>query len=253
MGSPHDYDHLLDATAVARMVGLQHRNSVAAYARRYVDFPAPVVVRSAGRTRLWDRADIAGWLARTSATQRRRTESSEANRSNLITAARAMMARRPISDISVREISAAAGVPHAVIYRSFGSKQDLRFAVIDQCVADLNRAVAGVGYTPAEMPQVVRVVFDQAEAIRVIVFGLMEGDPRAAQFRSPPLMGHLADAIRERRDRAAGGIGPETAAAAVASLLVGWIVFKPRIDVVTGTGHDPDDVARILSAIISMA
>jgi predicted DNA-binding transcriptional regulator AlpA len=53
---------LLDATEVAAVLGLAHRQAVSTYRGRYDDFPAPVVTKS--RCLLWLRADIEAWAAR---------------------------------------------------------------------------------------------------------------------------------------------------------------------------------------------
>lgn len=50
---------LLDATEVADLLGLAHRNSVSVYRHRHDDFPKPTVEKS--RCVLWLRADIETW------------------------------------------------------------------------------------------------------------------------------------------------------------------------------------------------
>lgn len=57
-------EDLVDVHEVAELLGLSHRNSVSTYLRRYDDFPAPVVERSGGRTRLWLRSDVIVWERR---------------------------------------------------------------------------------------------------------------------------------------------------------------------------------------------
>lgn len=56
-----DTDDLIDATEVAEIVGVSHRNSVSLYQRRYPDMPRPVVVRGSGRTKLWLRSNVEMW------------------------------------------------------------------------------------------------------------------------------------------------------------------------------------------------
>ena len=55
-------EDLIDATEVAELLGLSHRNSVSVYRARYDDFPEPVVVKS--RCLLWRRTDIEAWAAK---------------------------------------------------------------------------------------------------------------------------------------------------------------------------------------------
>ena len=59
-----DTEDLIDAVAVAEILGLSHRNSVSAYQKRYRDMPRPVVDLGRGRPRLWLRQEIEAWAAR---------------------------------------------------------------------------------------------------------------------------------------------------------------------------------------------
>lgn len=53
---------LLDASEVAKLLGLSHRQAVATYAKRYDDFPKPIVDKgSGGACRLWLKADVVAW------------------------------------------------------------------------------------------------------------------------------------------------------------------------------------------------
>jgi glutathione-regulated potassium-efflux system ancillary protein KefG len=54
-------EDLIDAQGVAELLGLSQRTAVSVYQSRYPDMPRPVVVLSAGRTRLWLRSAIVAW------------------------------------------------------------------------------------------------------------------------------------------------------------------------------------------------
>ena len=54
-------EDLIDAQAVAEILGLAQRNSVSAYQRRYPDMPRPVVNLGPKRPLLWLRSDIEKW------------------------------------------------------------------------------------------------------------------------------------------------------------------------------------------------
>lgn len=54
-------EDLVDSHEVAALLRLAHSNSVSTYLKRYATFPAPVVERGNGRTRLWRRQDIEEW------------------------------------------------------------------------------------------------------------------------------------------------------------------------------------------------
>lgn len=56
-----DPDDLIDATNVAKILGLANRTSVSVYQRRYPAMPRPVVDLGRGRTKLWSRRAVASW------------------------------------------------------------------------------------------------------------------------------------------------------------------------------------------------
>ena len=64
-----DTDDLIDAQAVAEILGLAQRNTVSLYQRRYPDMPRPVVDLGRGRPRLWSRVELLKWAKRTGRVQ----------------------------------------------------------------------------------------------------------------------------------------------------------------------------------------
>lgn len=69
-----DTEDLIDARAVAEILGLKHRNTVSEYQARYDDMPRPVVDLGRGRPRLWLRRAIEGWAADRVVTEKRRSD-----------------------------------------------------------------------------------------------------------------------------------------------------------------------------------
>lgn len=251
------YDSLVDAAEVAQILGLGHRNSVATYARRYADFPEPVVVRAAGRTRLWERADILAWVDRSNGRGARRDGAlgPDATRAKLVNAARSIMARRPVSDISIREIGAAAGVPHTLIYRYFGSKQELRDAVLDQVTTELSEAFAGIDFEPADMAGVAAGVLANSAGVMVLVRALLDGDADALTVGSPPVVDRLKQGALRRQaasGEAANADQAQLVAAATAALLVGWVVINPRLPAGINRQELESELGRIASAILDL-
>lgn len=61
MGELIDVDDLIDASGVAGMLGLAHRNTVSQYQRLYPDMPRPVVDLGKGRCKLWLRSQMSAW------------------------------------------------------------------------------------------------------------------------------------------------------------------------------------------------
>jgi hypothetical protein len=61
-----DTEDLVDATEVAQILSLAHRNSVSTYQRRYTDMPKPVVDFGKSRCQLWRRSQIRAWAVKRS-------------------------------------------------------------------------------------------------------------------------------------------------------------------------------------------
>jgi len=60
-----DPEDLVDATGIAEMLGIAHRNSVSVYQGRYPDMPRPLVYLGPGRPRLWSRRAVQAWATST--------------------------------------------------------------------------------------------------------------------------------------------------------------------------------------------
>lgn len=65
MGRRINIDDLIDATAVAELLQLAHRNTVSVYQKRYLDMPRPVIDFGGGRCKLWLRSEVVRWMQST--------------------------------------------------------------------------------------------------------------------------------------------------------------------------------------------
>ena len=63
MGRTVDLDDVLDATAVASIIGLADARSVSTYRNRFADFPPPVLMSNGGRCQFWLRQEVEAWQA----------------------------------------------------------------------------------------------------------------------------------------------------------------------------------------------
>jgi predicted DNA-binding transcriptional regulator AlpA len=56
-----DTGDLVGAAEVAEILGLSHPSSVSTYAKRYSDFPRPILELPKSKVRLWRRSEIIRW------------------------------------------------------------------------------------------------------------------------------------------------------------------------------------------------
>lgn len=102
------------------------------------------------------------------AARRTQTERTEATRSALVAAARALFAERGYAAVGTEEIVRAAGVTRGALYHHFGGKKDLLEAVYEQIEAEITRkvvegALSGGAEDPmAAMRAGVELVLDSA-------------------------------------------------------------------------------------------
>lgn len=261
-----DADDLLDSSQVADLLGLTHRHSVSTYRRRYADFPPPAVARGKGRTNLWLRTEIESWRSARPNPQPTGRSDADTRREAILDAATELMAARPITDISVREIAARAGVAHTMIYRHIGSKQDLERAVVDRTV---NEVLAFARPNPAGalagFERLIETLLRRRESLLVLTHSLLTADGAARNADRAPVMALLLDALHTDIDarRAAGQpqptpafppLSPEVAVGAVAALVMGWVAFEPRIRAGTGLTETPvAELATLATAIFDLA
>jgi predicted DNA-binding transcriptional regulator AlpA len=70
MGRTVDLDDLLDAAAVAQLIGLGDARSVSTYRTRDDEFPSPVLMSSGGRCQFWLRSEVDAWHTKRQRDQR---------------------------------------------------------------------------------------------------------------------------------------------------------------------------------------
>jgi glutathione-regulated potassium-efflux system ancillary protein KefG len=61
VGRDINTDDVIDAQALADLLGLAQRNTVSLYQRRYPSMPRPVIDLGQGRCKLWLRSEVEEW------------------------------------------------------------------------------------------------------------------------------------------------------------------------------------------------
>ena len=149
----------------------------------------------------------------------------------LLEAATELFASRDPASVSVRDIASRAGVNHGLVHRHFGSKDQLRLAVMDRLARQVNDGVGALGDAPLD--QVLEAAFAQtnehAAYFRILARAMLDGeDPRTIQTHFP-----LADRLIELA-RQAGHQDPRGFVARRQAAGLGWLVFERYIRAATG-------------------
>ena len=154
-------------------------------------------------------------------------------------------------DISIRQIAERADVPHSVIGRYFGSKDELIRTAIDSTIP-ADRETAEEFDTPEQAALATfRSGIERPERIRILVQLLQAGmGPREIRTEAPL----LESMVKLLDEQGPGEVDPRIATAAVAALSMGWLLTEDFVIEHTGLGaHDRDEVrAQVQQLMLRM-
>ena len=165
----------------------------------------------------------------------------------ILTAAAELFAEHGPAATSIRDIAARSKVNHGLVFRHFGTKEQLVGAVLDHLGANLTELLAGE--VPAEQ---IDAAADQQ--LRVMARTLLDGYPAGQLQKHFPNVAALLDQVRLRHDSDAGA---RLAVANALALQFGWRLFEPILRAAAGLEELPatelraavgDEMARILNS-----
>jgi TetR/AcrR family transcriptional regulator, repressor for neighboring sulfatase len=147
----------------------------------------------------------------------------------ILDSAAEMFAERGPATASIRDIAGRAGVNHGLVFRHFGTKEQLVGSVLDHLASSTTALIDA----QAPMPDI-EAAADQH--LRVIARALMDGFPVGELQSSFPAVARLLDEIRPRYGSDAEA---RMAAANVGALQLGWQLFEPFLRSATGLQGTP--------------
>jgi AcrR family transcriptional regulator len=152
----------------------------------------------------------------------------------ILDAATDLFAERGPAATSIRDIAARSKVNHGLVFRHFGTKEQLVGAVLDHLGMTSTR-MRRSGASQAELENA------GDRQLRVLARALLDGYPAGKLQTQFPGMSELLDAIRPRHsdDRSA-----RLAVANAAALQFGWRLFEPFLRASTGLDELSEDELR---------
>lgn len=147
-----------------------------------------------------------------------------------------MFAERGPAAASIRDIAARAHVNHGLVFRHFGTKEQLVAAVLDHLAANLTKMTDGTT-SPSES----EVDAATTRHLRVIARALLDGYPAGQLQSSFPAAARLLDGIRPQHDNEDSA---RLGAANAIALLLGWHLFEPFVRSATGLHDLPREKQR---------
>jgi TetR/AcrR family transcriptional regulator, repressor for neighboring sulfatase len=152
----------------------------------------------------------------------------------ILEAATELFAERGPAATSIRDIAARSRVNHGLVFRHFGTKEQLVGAVLDQLGGNLTDLLRS-GTTPD--------VLDQAldRQMRVMARTLLDGYPAAQLQKRFPNIAALMDWVRPLHD---DDTSAQLAVANALALQFGWRLFAPILRSATGLEDVPEPEIR---------
>lgn len=174
-------------------------------------------------------------MTTTSATGRGKTPTGRAEvAAAILEAATDLFAERGPAATSIRDIAARSNVNHGLVFRHFGTKEQLVGAVLDHLGANLS-ALLGTD-APAAVLQ--RSLDRQ---MRVMARTVLDGYPAGQLQKRFPNIATLLDGVRPLYD---DDVKARLAVANALALQFGWRLFAPILRSATGIEDLTDDEIR---------
>ena len=149
-------------------------------------------------------------------------------------AATDLFAERGPAATSIRDIAARSKVNHGLVFRHFGTKEQLVGAVLDQ----LGATLAGLLDSGAPADVLQRALDRQ---MRVMARTVLDGYPAAQLQRRFPNVAELLDQVQQRHD---DDTSARLAVANALALQFGWRLFAPILRSATGIDELTDAEIR---------
>ncbi|KAA1250096.1 TetR/AcrR family transcriptional regulator [Mycobacterium simiae] len=159
----------------------------------------------------------------------------------VLEAAADLFAERGPAATSIRDIAARSKVNHGLLFRHFGTKEQLVGAVLDYLGTNLSRLLHSEA--PAD-------VLDRAldRQMRVQARTLLDGYPAGQLQKRFPNVAELLDRVRPHYDN---DVGARLAVANSLALQFGWRLFAPLLRSATGLDELTD--AELREAVLAQA
>ncbi|BBY38899.1 HTH-type transcriptional repressor [Mycobacterium mantenii] len=142
----------------------------------------------------------------------------------ILEAATDLFAERGPAATSIRDIAARSNVNHGLVFRHFGTKEQLVGAVLDHLGANLS-ALLGTDTPPAVLEK------SLDRQMRVMARTVLDGYPAGQLQKRFPNIATLLDGVRPQYD---DDVKARLAVANALALQFGWRLFAPILRSATG-------------------
>ena len=189
---------------------------------------------------------------------RRKRRSREEISRALVDAASELFAERPSGRVTVREIAARADVNPALVYRYFGSKQNLMRAAMEQSQRAIAANIPHVTDVRHDATLLYRATMGEREFVAVLARASLDGVLPDFPAGYPTMGGLVGRIEAELASQPAGRHDPRVVVACLSSLTLGYALFGEFVRRGTGLDDLPDEeldaaIQEVLLDIVGLA
>ena len=176
-------------------------------------------------------------------------------KAELLAAARKLFGERGYDAVSVRDISKAANVNHALLHRHFGTKEVLLHELMRAEAARFKQVVDGVRDPVEALQRLSAANAADLTFVRILAYSLLSGIGTDDLLASDGALKQIVDALIPLTGRVANsGVAADDVrevTAAVTALTLGWLLFEPFVTAATGIdeAHLPQARARVRALV----
>lgn len=158
--------------------------------------------------------------------------------SAILDAATGLFAEKGVAAVSIRDIAAKADVNHGLIYRHFGTKENLRLRVQDRLMKQINDDIGEPKNFADALLEGVRALRKNDTFWKVLARTLLDGQFEGGVQSSFPFLRRMVDSIGMAQLQGAidSDIDPRVIVAGGVAMVLGLLVFENYI--LPGTGLD---------------
>ena len=165
-------------------------------------------------------------------------------RDALLRAAAELFAERGAEAVSTREIASKAHVNNGLIHRHFRTKDQLLREVLTNLSAEVS-TVDKEGEESAILIRFFHAVRERETYWKLLARTMLDGQPIEDVQKTFPTMGLAVELIRDMQAQGKGppDADPRAAAALIAAVAFGWLVFEPWLLAAGGFNEEEKDKA----------
>ena len=174
----------------------------------------------------------------------------EAVKKAILDAAENLLVKKSAGEISVREIAEAANIKHPLIYRHFGTKEEVIRSAHARGIEKVERVVTKIDSLEGNAGFIFEAVkqnrFRQIALSRAMLDGV---DLRLVQTQFP-VMRHLQELLEKRKAESDANFDPQIMTAVLAAASLGWFLYEPFL--LAATGMEDQNKEEIQQKVIDI-